>query len=256
MKIRQVRNATLTIRYAGKRFLIDPMLAEKGAYPGFEGTANSHLANPTVGLALSLDEILNVDAMIVTHTHPDHWDEVAKARVPKSLPIFVQHQKDAELVKSSGFTDIHILTENSGFGGVKLIKTPGQHGTDEALAAIPEILGEVCGVVFKHPDEQTLYLAGDTIWNQHVQQTLDEHKPDVVVLNCGDAQVVSLGSIIMGKEDVRQVYQAAHQAILIASHMESVNHCVLTRRELREFSAEKSMTDRLRVPEDGEEYTF
>lgn len=35
MKITQVRNATLLIHYAGTRFLIDPMLAPKGSYPGF-----------------------------------------------------------------------------------------------------------------------------------------------------------------------------------------------------------------------------
>jgi hypothetical protein len=34
--------------------------------------------------------------------------------------------------------------------------------------------------------------------------------------------------------------------------MESVNHAVLTRKELREFSVEKGMTDRLLIPEDGE----
>ncbi|MFD0465906.1 MBL fold metallo-hydrolase [Microvirga aerilata] len=46
MKITQVRNATLIIEYAGKKILVDPMLAEKGAYPGFEGTANSDKRNP------------------------------------------------------------------------------------------------------------------------------------------------------------------------------------------------------------------
>ena len=48
MKVQQVRNATLIIEYAGKRFLVDPMAAEKEAYPGFEGTATSHLRNPLV----------------------------------------------------------------------------------------------------------------------------------------------------------------------------------------------------------------
>lgn len=33
MNITQIRNATQLITYAGKRFLIDPMLAPKGAYP-------------------------------------------------------------------------------------------------------------------------------------------------------------------------------------------------------------------------------
>jgi L-ascorbate metabolism protein UlaG (beta-lactamase superfamily) len=43
MKFQQLRNATLIIEYAGKKFLVDPMLAEKGAFPGFEGTVNSYI---------------------------------------------------------------------------------------------------------------------------------------------------------------------------------------------------------------------
>jgi len=42
----QVRNATLRIDYGGVRFLVDPLLADKDAYPGFEGTANSQRRNP------------------------------------------------------------------------------------------------------------------------------------------------------------------------------------------------------------------
>ncbi|MCY1249133.1 hypothetical protein D9M72_626390 [compost metagenome] len=60
----------------------------------------------------------------------------------------------------------------------------------------------------------------------------------------------------MGKQDVYEVYKAAPKATLIATHMESVNHAVLTRKEFREFSAEKGMTDRLLVPEDGETYSL
>ena len=68
MKITQVRNATLLIHYAGTRFLIDPMLAPKGSYPGFEGMANSHLRNPLVELPLPMATLLEVDAVIVTGT--------------------------------------------------------------------------------------------------------------------------------------------------------------------------------------------
>lgn len=39
MNITHIRNATQIIDYAGKKFLIDPMLADKGAWPGFPGTA-------------------------------------------------------------------------------------------------------------------------------------------------------------------------------------------------------------------------
>src|SRR6478752_2620945 len=87
----QVRNATLRIDYGGVRFLVDPVLADKDAYPGFEGTANSQRRNPLVPLPMPLASIVDVDAVIVTHLHPDHWDEAAKAKLDKSLPIFAQN---------------------------------------------------------------------------------------------------------------------------------------------------------------------
>lgn len=37
VKVQQIRNATIKVNYAGTTFLIDPMLAKKGTYPGFEG---------------------------------------------------------------------------------------------------------------------------------------------------------------------------------------------------------------------------
>jgi hypothetical protein len=43
---------------------------------------------------------------------------------------------------------------------------------------------------------------------------------------------------------------------IVASHMEAVNHGMLSRKELREFLEEKGMTPRVLVPEDGETLRF
>jgi len=253
MKLQQIRNATVIIDYAGKRFLIDPMLSPKGAFPAFPGTVNDHLSNPLVDLPIPMEEILAVDAVIVTHTHADHWDDPAKQLIPKDKPLFVQNERDAAEIRAEGFSDVRLLGTNTDFEGIALTKTAGQHGSDEIMASpAGELLGEVCGVVFKHPGEKTVYLAGDTIWNQHVEASLAQHKPDIAILNAGDAQVPGLGSIIMGKRDVYEVHKAAPQATLIATHMESVNHATLSRDELRAFAAGKGMADSLQVPEDGE----
>lgn len=256
MKFTQIRNATLVIDYAGKKFLVDPVLAEKGAYPGFEGTPNSHLFNPLVDLPVPVNDLLDVDAVIITHTHSDHWDEAAKNLIPKDMLTFTQNEKDAADLKASGFRNVRVLTENTAFDGITLTKTSGQHGTDEAMETLGDALGEVCGVVFRHPREKTFYIAGDTVWNRHVEGSLETHAPDVVVLNSGDAQVTGLGSIIMGTQDLHEVYRAAPQATVIASHMEAVNHAVLSRQEMREYLAENDMTHRVLVPEDGESFTF
>jgi L-ascorbate metabolism protein UlaG (beta-lactamase superfamily) len=252
MRITQVRNATLLVDYAGTSFLIDPMLGAKGCHPAFAGTPNNHLANPLVELPLPIGEIVDVDAVIVTHTHLDHWDAAARDALPKAIPLFAQDEKDAAAIRAAGFTDVRILGAATGFGGITLTRTPGQHGSDEAMRAIGARLGSVCGVVFRHPAEKTLYLAGDTVWNRHVEDSLGRHAPEVVVLNCGDAQIIGLGSIIMGWQDVLAVLRAAPGATIVASHMEAVNHGMLSRQALRAFLAETGMTCRVLVPEDGE----
>lgn len=253
MNITQIRNATLKISFAGKIFLIDPMLAEKGAYPGFEGTLNSHLRNPLVDLPVTLENLFaGVDAVIVTHTHLDHWDDAAKIHLPKSLPIFVQHAQDRETIRAAGFGDVRLLTEQSAFGDITLSKTPGQHGSDAIMDALHDRLGDVCGVVFRHPQEKTLYLAGDTVWNADVAENLRRYAPEVIVLNCGDAQIVGLGSIIMNQQDVLAVAQHAPNATLIASHMEAVNHSALSRAALRDFLQQNGVAPQVLIPADGE----
>lgn len=257
MKLTQIRNATLKVEYAGKTFLIDPMLSAKDSFPGFPGTLNSHVANPTVELPLPMSEILAVDAVIVTHTHQDHWDDTAKTVIPKDMLIFTQNARDQWDIQMSWFRNTRALEEHNEFHGITLIKTSGQHGRGEILEGLMgDILGNVCGIVFTHPREKTLYIAGDTVWYKGVQENLERYKPDVIVLNSGDARVLPNEPIIMGKEDVYEVYKAVPSATIIASHMEAVNHATLPREELRAFLLERGMTSRVLVPKDGESYTF
>lgn len=94
------------------------------------------------------------------------------------------------------------------------------------------------------------------MWYQGVEQNLKQYKPDVMVLNSGDARVLPNESIIMGKEDVYEAYQAAPLATIIASHMESVNHATLSREDLRAFLVDHRMNSRVLVPNDGESLSF
>ena len=259
MNITHIRNATQRIDYAGKRFLIDPMLADKGAWPGFPGTARSELRNPLVELPFSRDKIIDVDAVIVTHTHDDHWDAAAIAAIPKTLPVFVQHEADAALLRSQGFQDLRLLSADSEFAGVRLQKTTsGQHGSDRtyAVPAMAERLGEACGVVFRHPQEKTLWLVGDTIWRDDIAADLLKLRPDVVVLNAGYAHVIGFGPIIMGKEDLLNVHFALPEAKIMAIHLEAVNHCLVSREEMRQYALDNQIADVVSIPQDGETVVY
>lgn len=258
MKLTQIRNATLKITYGGTRFLIDPMLSEQHSWPGFAGTARAHLRNPLVGLPLPLAEILDVDVVIITHTHEDHWDAQAQALLAKDQCIYTQHAQDAALLQQQGFTRVQILGASTVINGITVHKTAGQHGSDAAYAipAVAARLGEACGVVMQHPDEPTLYLAGDTVWVPACRQVLAQWQPGVVVLNAGDARVDEIGPIIMGKEDLLRVHQTCPGAAIVASHMEAINHCLLSRAELREYTRAQGISAKVWIPADGETLDF
>ena len=172
------------------------------------------------------------------------------------MPLFVQNEEDAAAVKKDGFTNVRILGAAQDFKGVTLTKTEGQHGSDQAMQAIGHLLGKTCGVLFSHPDAHTIYLAGDTIWTDDVALTLADAKPEIIILNCGDAQVPGLGGLIMGAEDVLLTHKAAPNAMIVASHMEAVNHCVLTRASLRAYARDNGFSKHLLVPGDGETVTM
>ncbi|GAB3458044.1 MBL fold metallo-hydrolase [Massilia terrae] len=259
VKFTQVRSAAIKVEYAGTTFLVDPMLAPKGAYPGFPGTVNSHLRNPLVDLPMPLSEVIKADAVIVTHVqHYDHWDDEARRVLPKNIPIFTQSEEDAESIRKDGFTDVRVLTTKVDFHGTFLSKTAGQHGSDEMLAGRGKRLGKSSGVLFERPGYKTVYVAGDTTWNRFVEDAIARYRPDVMVINACYGRLVGYeGSFIMGKEDLYRAYQALPKATVVASHMESLAHCTQSRRDLRDYIAEKGMSaQRVLVPADGESYSF
>lgn len=119
-----------------------------------------------------------------------------------------------------------------------------------------ELLGDACGLVFIHHDEKTLYIAGDTVWGKPYARNLQRFKPKIVVLNTGYAVTDLNGPIIMGKEDTLRTLKMLPTATVVASHRESINHCLLTRAELREFTLEHGIEDKVLIPTDGETMAF
>lgn len=261
VEVQLIRNATVKIDFSGTTFLVDPMLSAKGEFPGFSDTYRSELRNPLVDLPFSAKDVLeSVEAVVVTHTHTDHWDEAAQKEIPKSLTVFTQNEADAKMIRSQGFKDVRVLEGSTTFEGVKLSRTGGQHGTDLWFAdpTRSKAMGPVMGVVFTAPKAKTVYVAGDTVWRPEVDQALKQHKPDVVILNTGSALMSGFEQhpIIMGKQDTLQATKAAPNAAIVAVHMDVVNHMSLSRKELREFVQEKKIQKQVMIPEDGEHMKF
>lgn len=260
-----IRNATGILNYGGKKILIDPFLGAKGSLEKFEGTYNSQVRSPLVDLPISIDEILkNIDAVLVTHTHGDHWDEAAQKNIDKNILIFVQNEDDKILLENQGFKNLKIVEENTKFENITLTKTNGQHGND-TMYAIPDLakfLGEAMGVVFRANNFDTIYLVGDTIWRKDVEEVVNKYNPEIIIMNAGDAQFAQESpfeskSVTMGKLDVERMYHFSPNSKLIAVHIDAVNHGTLSKKELKAFLEVRNLDEsRVFIPNDGEKIEF
>ena len=253
MKLTQIRNATVLVEYAEVRFLMDPMLSPVGTLPPCHSRIRPETWNPLHELPCPVEMLLQADAVIATHLHPGHFDQQAAQLLPKDLPIFAQNQRDAEILQYYGFRQIRILGQGTEFSGVTLTRTPGQHGNWEE--EILKQLGSVCGVVFQAPGEPCLYATGDTVWYPGVAQVTKEFHPDVVLANAG-ANMGYRQQVNMGKEDILALHQALPSAVIVATHMEDLNHWTLSRAELKAFALENGFGCQLLTPQNGECVVF
>lgn len=257
MQFQQIRGATVKLMYGGCTFLIDPFFAPKDFYPPLEVCHFPDKRWPTADLPLDGEKIVqDVDAVIVTHMHPDHFDEFAAKVLAKNIPLFVQDETDAEMIKAFGFSDVRRLSyDGVRFNDVTLFRVDCLHGhpeTTQKYYDATHLRATASGVVFENKDEKTFYLAGDTIWFDNVEKTLKKYHPEIIALNAADAQFTDSGSIIMGLEDMRQVCLAAPEAKVIITHLDAVPHAMIGRHEVKDFVSKHHLDAQVIVPDDGE----
>lgn len=247
MRLRLVRHATLVLELASSRLLVDPQLDPPEARPPVEGTANDR-RNPLVALPEPATRFVEgADAALITHLHADHLDPTAIELLPWGLPLLVQPEDEAAL-RDHGFTRVHPVQEAHELEGIAVSRTAGRHG----VGAIGDAMAPVSGFVLRAPGEPVVYLAGDTIWCDEVASALDRHRPDVVVVNAGAAQFLEGGPITMTAADVIETARAAPQAVIVAVHLEAVNHCLEERAALAAAVGEAGLSGSVEIPADGE----
>lgn len=151
-------------------------------------------------------------------------------------------------VKSHGFTNVEIIGEDSRFGDIRLSKTESHHGRWWMLPAA----GHTCGYVLRHKAEPVCYLAGDTIWYSGVRRNIDRWHPQVIIVNAGGNKFYIGGHVIMHIPDVMKAMDYAPWATFVATHLEGVNHNLVSRVVIREEVLKCGKKDRIHIPEDGE----
>lgn len=259
MKLHHLRSATFIIESDGIFLLIDPMLSQKGRLPPFAFMRHPMRMNPTVGLPENASALLEkVTHCLITHSqafgikafqHTDHLDDAGTLFLQRrNIPVATL-AKDAAYLRAAGLTialETNYWTPTTYLGGT-LTAIPALHGH----GWISRFMANGAGYFLQLPGEPSIYVAGDTVLTKDVERALAELRPDITVVACGGASLDIGSAILMSLEEVIRFVRQSPK-LVIANHLEALNHCPTTRADLRRTLAEHNLAEKVRIPTDGE----
>ncbi|CAN7762033.1 MBL fold metallo-hydrolase [Paenibacillus sp. LjRoot153] len=250
ISIQHIRNATSVLTINGKKILIDPMLSDVGELPPVPFTRTLR-RNPLTPLPVPLHFFENMDAILLTHRHFDHFDKKALSFLNKSIPIFCQPE-DQVFLQKSGFFHVYEIHDTFAWYGIQMKRVKGQH----ALGLAAKLLGPVSGFILSTPMEGSIYIVGDCIYTSVIEEAFRVHQPDIAILNTPRAQML-LGTIItMSAEDIIRIAHLSPTTKIVAVHMDAISHCTFKRKHLQTFLKERGLEHAAFVPHDGEVIDF
>lgn len=249
LKLTQIRNATILVEIGGHRLLVDPFLADVGTLPGLRFFRGERRRNPLVPLPEVTDACLaSATGVLVTHRHPDHLDPAGMGWIRSRKLTVWSSPVEVPSLRGSGF-DARPLAGQELDLAAEI--TPASHGR----GLLGWLMGPVCGFYLEHTGSPSVYLTGDTVLTPAVREVVDRLRPDVVVAPAGAANFGIGGDILFSVDELVELARVT-RGTLVLNHLETMDHCPVTRDALRSRFAQEGLGDRIAVPDDGETVEF
>ena len=182
-----VGTATTVLRLGRFTVLTDPNFLHRGqrAYLG-KGLWSRRLTEP----ALTVGELPDLSAVVLSHLHGDHFDRVSRAGLGRDAPVVTTLQA-ARRLRRWGF-DTHALDTwdtdvlRDGDQELRMTAVPAVHARGVLGALLPPVMGTMLELCHSGQVVRRVYLSGDTLTGDHVDAVADRF-PDI------DTAVVHLG---------------------------------------------------------------
>ena len=157
-----IGNATTVLRLGAFTLLTDPAFGPAGSrvYLGY-GAWTRRLTDP------ALRELPDLDAVLLSHLHGDHFDKAARLRLPAALPIVTTPQAARKLSRrrtTVGLPTWETHEWTRGGQRLKVTAVPGQHGPGFVDRLLPDVMGSLVELVVDDHTVLKLYITGDTLY--------------------------------------------------------------------------------------------
>ncbi|MEW6613035.1 MAG: MBL fold metallo-hydrolase [Pseudomonadota bacterium] len=192
-----VGTATTVIRYGGLTLLTDPNFLHAGdhAHLGY-GITTERLTDP----AVEVEALPPLDLCVLSHMHGDHWDHVAEAKLPRTLPIVTTHHAARVLAhkgfgKAQGLATWDSLLLRKGEVWLRITAMPGRHAPGVLSTLLPPVMGSLLewGADGEEAPRLRLYITGDTLLYEAIEEIPRRYpRIDLALLHLGGTRVLGL----------------------------------------------------------------
>jgi L-ascorbate metabolism protein UlaG (beta-lactamase superfamily) len=223
-----IGNATVLIRYAGLTLLTDPNFIHRGEeVPLGYGMSTVRLTDP----ALEIDDLPKLDAVVLSHYHGDHFDQLAEERLDRDLPIITTPEA-ADVLSDIGFRAADgLATWDSrevagGSGSVRVTSLPVRHAPGALDIALPDVMGSCLEFWSDGPSSSgadaalRMYVSGDTLMYEGIRE-IHERVPqiDLALVHLGGTRVMGV-TVTMDAEQGVELLETLRPDMCVPIHFD------------------------------------
>jgi L-ascorbate metabolism protein UlaG (beta-lactamase superfamily) len=187
-----IGTATTLIKVGGFRILTDPNFLHRGdrVHLGL-GMSSRRLTEP----ALSIGDLPDLDFIVLSHYHGDHFDRIAARDLDHDLPVITGPHAARNLISQGFRSPVALSTWQSrivtrGDAEVKVTSLPGRHAHEPLGFLAPPVMGVLLDFSRNGQRVLRVYITGDTLMYEGILEIADRFQDiDLCLIHLGGAKI-------------------------------------------------------------------
>jgi L-ascorbate metabolism protein UlaG (beta-lactamase superfamily) len=240
-----VGGPTAILDVAGLRFITDPTFDSGGT----DYETPVYVLHKNVSPAVDENVLGNIDAVLLSHDHHfDNLDHSGRALLGRVRRVYVPLVGAQRL--GHGATGLsaweHVELDANDGARVRITATPARHGppNGDRGPVIGFLLSDVGSAFDRAP---SIYVSGDTVWYEGVEEVARRADVRVAFLFMGAARVREVGPahLTMTADEGVLAARAMPDAVIVPLHYEGWGHFSEGRAEIERAFSTAGLGDRL-----------
>jgi L-ascorbate metabolism protein UlaG (beta-lactamase superfamily) len=251
-----IGTATTLIKIGGFCILTDPNFLHRGdrAYLGM-GLSTRRLTEP----ALSIRDLPDIDFIVLSHHHGDHFDRIAARDLDHDLPVITEPRAARKLI-SQGFRSPVVLSNwesrviTRGDAEVRVTSLPGKHAPQPLRSLLPPVMGTLLDFCRGGRRLLRMYITGPTLMFEGIVEIADRFQDiDLCLIHLGGGRVGGIPLSMDARQGV-EVLRAVSPRNVIPIHYDDYTRFKSPLSEFMQAVADSNLGINVHCLDRGEKY--